>query len=262
MFLTPFTRIGVVILAAVGTSAAAVATEDASSIMAKSRELRKGYTNSVAEVEMTLHANGRPIAVRQMRQYVLEVDDDGNRTINVFSKPADVSGLSVLTHSALSGDDKQWLFLPSMGRVKRISSSNRSGAFVGSEFAYEDLSSFEVEKYVYESAREETLDGAKVITVDYVPTYKNSGYTRLRSYLDPANYQPVRIDYFNRRKEHFKTLTLSEYKAYEDDSAWRPHRLEMKNLSNGKSTTIAFSAFQPSGITDAGFNSNRFQKAR
>jgi hypothetical protein len=262
MFLKLLARTWLALSIAMAITAGALAAEDAKSIMTKSRELRKGFTNSVADVKMTLYARGDRTAIRAMRQYVLEVKREGNRTINVFSKPADVSGVSLLTHSALNGDDKQWLFLPSIRRVKRISSSNRSGAFVGSEFAYEDLSSFEVEKYSYKGVDTETLDGRKVFVVDYSPQYKNSAYSRLRAYLDPSNYQPVRIDYFNRRGEHFKTLTPSNYRAYKGDRAWRPHRLEMKNLVNGKSTTINFSPFKPSEFTAAGFDYRRFQNAR
>lgn len=237
------------------------AAEDAVSVMTKSRELRRGFTNSVADVKMTLNI-GDSAVVRAMRQYVLEVSDDGNRTINVFSKPADVSGVSVLTHSALDGYDKQWLFLPSIGRVKRISSSNRSGAFVGSEFAYEDLASFEVPKYEYDSVRREKLDGKDMLVVEYRPKYSNSGYTRLRSYIDPSHYQPARTEYFNARGERFKTLDLSNYRAYKGDRAWRAHRLVMKNSTNGNTTTVELSQFQPSTISDADFNSNRFSDVR
>ena len=90
-------------------------------IMRKSRDLRRGMTNSVADVTMTIKGRGK--TVRKMRQFVLEVPNAGNQTINVFSSPADVQGVSILTHSALNGDDQQWLFLPSVGRVKRIASS-------------------------------------------------------------------------------------------------------------------------------------------
>jgi hypothetical protein len=234
---------------------------DAKSVMQKSRDLRRGFTNSVADVEMSLSTGGKTVA-RAMRQYVLEVSGDGNRTINVFSKPADVDGVSVLTHSALNGQDKQWLFLPSIGRVKRISTSNRSGAFVGSEFAYEDLSSFEVEKYAYDSVSDGKLDGRDVLIVEYRPRYSNSGYTRLRSFLDPSNYQPLRIEYFNRRGEHFKTLTLSDYRDYRGGSAWRAHLLVMDNLTNGNSTKIRFSKFKPSSSSTADFNPNRFSDVR
>lgn len=237
------------------------AAQEASSIMSKSREMRKGLTNSVTNVSMSIES-GEKTVTREMRQFILEVTGDGNRTINVFSEPADVSGVSVLTHSSLNGDDKQWLFLPSVGRVKRISSSNRSGAFVGSDFAYEDLASFEVEKYSYESVERTDRAGRDVFAVTYRPEYSGSGYRRIRAFIDTRHFQPVEIQYFNRRGEHFKTLALSQYKAYGNGRIWRPHRLVMSNHRNGSVTSIDFSDFRANGTAANNFNSNQFQKVQ
>lgn len=234
------------------------AATDPKAVMEKARQMRRGLTNSVSNVTMTIKSGGRS-TTRKMRQYVLEVSGGGNRTINVFSKPADVQGVSVLTHSALDGNDQQWLYMPSVGRVKRISSSNRSGAFVGSDFAYEDLSSFEVEKYAYNSAETTKLSGKAVIAVSYKPRYSGSGYTRLQAFLDTRTYQPLQIQYFNRRGEHAKTLSLSKYKAYVKGAAWRPHRLVMQDHRKGSVTQIDSSTFSANGTGSANFNSNRFQ---
>lgn len=244
------------------TSAAALAlprialASSPEDIMRKSREMRRGLTNSMADVTMTITSRGRSTE-RKMRQYMLETSNSGNRVINVFSSPADVRGVSVLTHSALDGNDQQWLLLPSVGRVKRISSSNRSGAFVGSDFAYEDLSSFELEKFKFSAAKNAS---AGLIQVDYAPTYSGTGYAALSSYLDPAHYQPVQNHYFNRRGEHVKTLQLSRYKSYGNGAIWRPHLLVMTDHAKGSSTEIAFSTFTASGTAESNFSANRFQR--
>ncbi|GFE51888.1 membrane protein [Roseobacter cerasinus] len=228
-------------------------------IMRKSREMRRGLTNSMADVTMTITARGRSTE-RKMRQYVLETSNSGNRVINVFSSPADVRGVSVLTHSALDGNDQQWLLLPSVGRVKRISSSNRSGAFVGSDFAYEDLSSFELEKFKFSAAANASVGGKTLIQVDYAPTYSGTGYAALRSYLDPSHYQPVQNHYFNRRGEHVKTLQLSRYKSYGGGAIWRPHLLVMTDHAKGSTTQISFSTFTATGTAESNFSANRFQR--
>lgn len=256
---TKMSRRTAMMITLAGLASPAFAAQDAVSVMRRSRELRRGLTNSVSDVVMRITSGGRTVT-REMRQYVLEVQGDGNRTINVFSRPADVSGVSVLTHSALNGNDRQWLYLPSVGRTKRISSSNRSGAFVGSEFAYEDLASFEVEKYDYRSLERATVQGRNVFAVSYVPTYSGSGYSQIRSFLDTSTYQPIEIHYFNRRGEHFKTLQLSQYKSYGSGRIWRPHRLIMTNLRNGNRTQIDFSTFRANGTDTGNFNSNRFER--
>ena len=86
-------------------------------------------------------------SVRKFRSTILEAADvsEGDRSIITFSQPRDVRGTALLTHSKIEPDDDlQWIFLPAVKRVKRISSSNRTGKFVSSEFSYEDLGSEEV----------------------------------------------------------------------------------------------------------------------
>jgi hypothetical protein len=234
-----------------------IALADSVSTMNKSRKLRRGLTNSFADVKMTIKTRGRK-TVREMRQYVLETANSGNQTINVFSNPTDVEGVSILTHSALNGNDQQWLFLPSVGRVKRISSSNRSGAFVGSDFAYEDLSSLELEKFRFKSTRDTKLGGKSVIEVTYSPKYTGTGYAEIKSYLDPSHYQPIENHYFNSRGDHKKTLKLSRYKSY--GGAWRPHALLMTDHIKNSVTDISFSGFKANGTSATNFAANRFQR--
>jgi hypothetical protein len=234
-----------------------IAFADSVSTMAKSRKMRRGLTNSYADVKMTIKTRGRK-TVRQMRQYVLETANSGNQTINVFSNPTDVEGVAILTHSKLNGNDQQWLFLPSVGRVKRISSSNRSGAFVGSDFAYEDLSSLELEKFSFKSTRNTKLGSKSVIEVVYTPKYAGTGYSQIKSYLDPSHYQPIENHYFNARGDHKKTLKLSRYKSY--GGAWRPHALVMTDHIKNSVTDISFSAFKSNGTSATNFSANRFQR--
>lgn len=252
----------VVALAVLVPPSIGAANEEARSIMTQSRDLRRGLANSLSEVTMEIIEESGERTVRRMRQYVLEPRDAGNQTINVFSWPADVKGVSILTHSGLTGEDMQWLYLPSFERVRRVSSSNRSGAFVGSEFAYEDLSSFEVGKYTYAGVSREPGADGEVVVVDSQPAYENSGYTRLRTYLSPSTLQPVKIEYFNRRGEHFKTLTLDGYRAYAGTAGWRAHTLTMENHHSKRTTIIRFEPFEPSSEPETLFNPNSFQRAR
>ena len=67
---------------------------------------------------------------------------------------------------------------PALKRVKRISSSNQSGSFMGSEFAYEDMGTQEVEKYTYRYLRDEPCGKLTCTVVERFPTNRRSGYTR------------------------------------------------------------------------------------
>lgn len=234
---------------------------EAEEIMKRSREYQRGLPNSMSTVTMTIESRGNHI-VRTMEQYILESNDSGNKTINVFSEPADVKGVSVLTHTEMDGNDQQWLFLPSINRTKRISSSNRSGSFVGSDFAFEDLSSLELEKYDFDSANYEEINGQKLIKVTYKPKYSGSGYSYIETFLDTQNYQPKFNKYYNSRGEHSKTLFLSEYLSYTDDGAWRPHVLKMENHIKNSVTEIVFKKFTTKSTSKRNFQPNAFDRVQ
>lgn len=247
---------------ALAISASPAAAAQAQALMEQRRALSSGWENTVTDVHMTIRKSNGSSVERLLRQHAIEMENDGNRTINVFTSPKDVDGLAILTHSSLTGDDDQWLYLPSNARVKRISSANRSGAFIGSEFAYEDLSSFEVPKYTYGDVAEGEVNGQPVYIVDSVPSYANSGYAALKSYLDKTTKQPLQIDFFNQRHELYKRLTLGEYQSYTADGAWRPHRLEMANVLNGNVTTLVYDDFVAANKDARAFTANRLPQIR
>jgi len=114
-----------------------------------------GFHDSQAAMRMILRNKRGDESTREIRVRTLEQLDDGDKSLTIFDKPADVRGTNFLTFTHKTGPDDQWLYLPALKRVKRISSRNKSGPFMGSEFAYEDLSSQEIEKYTYKYLRDE-----------------------------------------------------------------------------------------------------------
>ena len=119
----------------------------------------EGFGDSTANMTMELKNKQGDTSIRYIRIKTLEVIGDGDKSMSIFDKPADVKGTAFLTFSHAIKPDEQWLYLPALKRVKRINSKNKSGPFMGSEFAYEDIASQEVEKYTYKYLRDESLNG-------------------------------------------------------------------------------------------------------
>lgn len=233
-----------------------------SALMKERKQNYSGWGSSKVDMEMTLLTATGEKSVRKLRNLALEVDKDGDKSITIFDEPLDVSGVALLSHSHIVGSDDQWLFLPSLKRTKRISSSNKSGSFMGSEFAFEDMNSFECEKYEGSSVREDMLENKPVYIMELKPVYTDSGYTRLVTWLDKEHKQPVQVEFYDHKNSLLKTLRVSDYKRYKN-SAWRAHKLDMRNMQTGKSTQVKFSDFNfDASLTDADFNKNVFNKIR
>ncbi len=221
-----------------------------------------GFNDVTSELTMLLRNRNGDESSRRMRNLTLEVDGDGDQTLVIFDEPRDVAGTAFLNYTHRQGPDDQWLYLPALRRVKRITSNNRSGPFMGSEFAYEDISSQEVEKYTYDFMSAETVDGVPLYVIERVPTDEDSGYTRQVVWYDQAEYRLQKVDFYDRKNDLLKTLTYHEYQQY-FDQYWRADRMEMVNHQTGKSTTLSFTNYQfRTGLTDRDFDQSALRRAR
>lgn len=222
-----------------------------------------GWQDSTANMQMVLLNRQGESSLREIRTLSLEVQGDGDKSLTVFDKPLDIRGTAFLTFSHTQGADDQWLYLPALKRVKRISSRNKSGPFMGSEFAYEDMSSQEVDKYTYKYLRDEPCgDGLTCFVTERYPTDESSGYTKQVGWVDQKEYRPIKIDFYDRKNSLLKTLTFSDYHQYLG-KYWRAHTLEMLNHQNGKKSILTFSDYQfKTGLKDSDFNKSKLKRLR
>jgi hypothetical protein len=222
-----------------------------------------GFENSTADMLMILKNRHGQESRREIRIWTLEVEGDGDKSLTIFDSPKDVKGTAFLNYTHKQGDDDQWLYLPALKRVKRISSRNKSGSFMGSEFSYEDISSQEVEKYTYKWIRDETYEGNDCFVSERYPVdKKNSGYSRQVNWLDKQEYRVWKVEYFDRKNMHFKTLTMRNHQQYEG-KFWRALELYMVNHQTGKSTLLEFSNYKfKVGLTGVDFNKNSLKRIR
>jgi hypothetical protein len=208
-----------------------------------------GFGAQVAKLEMVLRNRHGEESTRQLRLRTLEMPADGDRSLVVFDQPRDVAGTALLTLTHRSGPDDQWLYLPALQRVKRIASNNKAGPFMGSEFAYEDIASQELEKYSYRLLDTDTVDGMAAFMVERVPVDPKSGYTRQVVWYDRAEYRIVKVVYYHRRGDLLKTLTVHDWGRH--GRYWRPGRMEMVNHQTGKSTTLHWRDYELGAALDA-----------
>lgn len=226
-----------------------------------------GYKDYVADMEMVLiNANGEK-STRQLRAKTIEVEQNGEseRRLLVLEGPRDVRGTVLLIASQKQHSDDQWLYFPSIKRVKRISSGNKSGPFMGSEFAYEDFSSPELDKYTY-SYLGEGACGEQGELVCYMleryPVEKDSGYSKQVLWIDRDEYRLWQVHFYDRKNSLLKTLRVSEFLQYLD-KYWRAGRMHMENVQTNKKTMLVWSDYKFStGLDLTEFHPSRLQNVR
>jgi outer membrane lipoprotein-sorting protein len=244
-----------------GTTAA-TPEEEGLTIAREADRRDAGFGDYTNDIKMILKNKQGQESTRVIRSKTLEMADDGDKILTIFDEPRDVKGTALLSFTHKQGPDDQWLYLPALKRVKRISSDNKSGPFMGSEFAYEDITSQEVDKFTYKYLRDETLDGMDVFVLERYPKDEKSGYTRQIVWLDKQHYKERKIEYYDRKDSLLKTLLFTDYHLH-GDKFWRAHNMHMENHQTGKSTTLLQSNYQFNvGLTDRDFDKNSLKRAR
>ena len=214
-------------------------------IVVESLRRDEGFGDAVVEVTMILrNAQGRERR-RRLTWSTLEAKDkaQGDRSLVVFHEPKDIAGTGFLSHTYVAESDEQWLYLPSLKRVKRIASANKSSPFVGSEFAYEDLLSIEEEKFDHDRLEDESCGERECFVLERQPLDPNSGYARQTVWLDKAELRMVKVEFHDRKGRQVKTLVLEDYRQYLGRH-WRAHRLTMENHQSRKITVLEFQDYR------------------
>ena len=241
---------------------AETAEEKALAIAMEADNRDSGFVDYTNDTQMILRNKQGQESIRLIRSKTLEVDSDGDKSLTIFDEPNDVKGTALLSFTHKEGPDDQWLYLPALKRVKRIASDNKSGPFMGSEFAYEDITSQEVEKYTYKYLRDDSFDGMDVFVFERYPVDEKSGYTRQIIWMDKEHYKERKIEFYDRKDTLLKTLLFTDYHQYQD-RFWRAHEMYMENHQTGKSTRLIQSNYKyNTGLSERDFDQNSLKRAR
>jgi outer membrane lipoprotein-sorting protein len=162
----------------------------------------------------------------------------GNRTVIIFQKPASVAGTRFLTLEKKGGDDDRWIYLPSLGKIRRIASSEGSGSFVGTDFSYDDISSADrsVEEDTHTLLRSETFNGASCSVIESVSIDQNYQYSKMISWIDSKTNVALKIELYDRKGKLSKILEVQ--KTQDVQGFLTPMVTKMTSVDAKTSTTI------------------------
>jgi len=228
--------------------------QSALEVAKKSFEKISGYQSSISETTMVLKNAQGATNTRKMLIKKLE-GGNGDRSLIVFLYPMDIKDTKLLSYEQIGKDDKQWLYLPALKRVKRISSRNKSGSFMASEFSYEDIASQNYRNYRYKGeAKTVSKNGRSHLKVERIPKDTHSGYSRQVVYIDPKSYLAKFGEYYDRNGRLLKKVSFLKYRKIKGID--RIAKMEMKNVQNGKSTLLVWN----SDKVKAGLHESDFSK--
>lgn len=246
-----FSRLLIIALISVGVFGGYASAQDAVELMKKSH-LAYYYAgdDGKSEVVMTIVDKKGKERVKEFVMLRLDTEDGGDQKYyTYFRKPSDISRLAFMVHKSVDGNDKRWIYVPSVDLIKPISADDKNSSFVGSDFSYEDVSGRHWLEDNHKLMADSTLDGKAVYVIESVPKVEYPGFARRISYIDKANMLPVKEEYFDKKGNLTKIMRAEKVEVIDGITTLTSRSME--DVKKGRKTTVEFSSITYNiGVTD------------
>jgi outer membrane lipoprotein-sorting protein len=210
--------------------------QDAVSIVRESRDRIKADTVSTRS-RMVIQAKSGSSSERLIDQYSKD-GPKGKRTMIVFQQPDTVKGTRFLTMENPGAADDRWIFLPGVGKVRRMAASEGSGSFVGTDFSYDDIASSSrgADLDTHTLLREENLNGVACYVIQSVPKDSSYQYSKMLLWIAKDTKITLKIELYDKTNKLVKTAEMSGIK--EVQGRLSTTITKMTTFAAGSSTTL------------------------
>jgi outer membrane lipoprotein-sorting protein len=254
---------GAVLWVARGAHAAEPAPPDAAGLIEKSLAAGR-VRDSAADATFTLTHRDGASRVRKTRGLTrLQAGGQDNMRLVRFLAPADIKGTATLLVEHAGADDDMWIYLPALGKVRRLSASNKRDSFVGTDFSYGDVIGHKTAQWTHTLLREEPLDGVPAYVIESVPAGEEvkaaTGYAKRLSWVRKTDFVAARIDFWDVAGQPLKRITASEIRPVGQGHFQAMHAVA-ENLQTGHRTTLHFDSFQADqGVPADAFSAQKLE---
>ena len=186
-------------------------------------------------LDMTIvNENGQ----KRDRKITIKTKGDGKGLVK-FIEPGDVAGTALLSVEK-NGHENMWLYLPTLGNVKKIASHNKNGSFMGTDFTYNDIdmvggSNYE-EDYDSKLVGEEKVNGDICYKLSTTPTKESINYSEMKMWVRKADFMPLKLKFYDQNDKLHKVMTNSNYRNI--DSHLTPEKIIMRDVQAGTKTIL------------------------
>lgn len=192
--------------------------------------------------------------VYRLQMYRVEGPGGASRQLLEYLEPADVRGTKFLSIDEGKRDAQMWLYLPALGRERRIAGSATQDQFMGTDFSYEEISGGSTYKTDYSAQRlpDTTLDGRPAYLLKLTPKNPQSKYSYIQLWVWKETFLPLRIDFFDRRGQLEKQLTTADFRQ-DEQGGWLPYSITMTSVKSGTRTAIRLLSHQRGKVPEEYF---------
>ena len=189
----------------------------------------------------------------------------GDRTLLRFSYPNDIRNTALLVWEHPDADDERFLFLPALGRVRRISGEEKQESFAGSDLSYEDIGGRDIADYTWAFANENATwtapDGSMSAAwlLESRAKDRAAQYPRSVSLVLKDRFIIVHAEAFNARNERAKVFDVKRLERV--NNIWSVMDLTVVNERDNTRTELTTTLLKYNlGLTENDFSRRQLEQ--
>lgn len=233
----------IILAAAICAAGFALSAQTANEIAKANHDLSEGKTNSNTATLTLTDKNGKV----RVREIIMRMKDYGNvkKSVIIFKTPKDVEGVGYLSFEypdnpdGTAKDSDDWLYMPSMKKVRRISGNNTEDDFMGTDFTFEDMGNRSVAKDVITLLGEESVDGVACWKLEYKAKNQNAKISKRVYWIGKDNYVHYKGEFYDKQGNLFKKLTVNNVEQI--SGYWSTTKMTMENILTNHKTVMEMS---------------------
>ncbi|MBW2730827.1 MAG: outer membrane lipoprotein-sorting protein [Deltaproteobacteria bacterium] len=163
-----------------------------------------------------------------------------DRSVARFNYPGGIRGTALVSHEGRDGKDTQWLFMPVLGRTRRIATTQMGDSFMGSELAYEDIKTLRVEDWSYKMLRKERFSKRPCWVIESRPVAgHDTSYGKTETWIDVELSVALKTMFFDKEMRPLKVV-VSQGIEQVATGIWRARRHTFISLRTKKKTVMDY----------------------
>ena len=195
-----------------------------------------------------------------------ETEGGSQKYFIYFHEPGDVRGLTFMVWKDPEKEDDRWIFIPAVDLIRRIAADDKRSSFVGSDFAYEDISGRNADSETHTLLKEEKLSDRDCYVIQSIPK-ESTDYTKRLSWIIKANFLPLKEEYYDVQDQLFRIFTADKVESISvGDGADKlvfptVTKRTMENVKTGHRTEVTYTSISYNmGIDDKDFSERHMRK--
>jgi hypothetical protein len=195
-----------------------------------------GFTNAVAHIRLVLQGPDRADKERRLDIFAQNRTEQ-QCTLVRFTTPADVAGTAFLTRNASGATSEQYLYLPALGKTKRITGTQRDQKFAGTDLTYADIQGQNVRDAQLKRLADAIVGGQNTYVVEALPRDAAvATYGKVVTYVHPEAYVPLKVEFFDAQQTLIKVLSVQRLEKR--DGHWVATSMQVEDLKAQTKTRV------------------------